>query len=325
MAVNENTIRQADNVIKIEGILKEMALSHKESDGEKLISGYITILVEDQNGDSNEIVVNAYAKQFTKSHDENSAYKALNTFMENAVSMASLMKDDGPRLPEADAKEKASRVKCNKGNISVNDYYRPSGELVSREQFNSNYFRIVPAEGCQHTAEFDIELYFQSIRTEVKNGEETGRILIDGIVPIYGGKVIPLAFVSDGEAAEYIKDNYQIGKSGHVWGRIVSTVERKEIMQQGFGKPKKDVSVTYKRELLIDGGNEEQYDPEDDTKAFSPEAIKKAWVVRETETLPNLLQKSKEKGNKPKTGFGNAASSAPATVKDSTSRPVFKW
>lgn len=315
-ANNEMTLRKADNKVHVEGILKEMNLKHTNQNNENVVNGSIVILVEDGEGQPNEITVNAFAKQYTKTHDENKAYINLSKFMENATSMAHLMSEQGGSMTEEDAKSHATRVKCSSGTLGVNEYYTPAGILTSRTRIDCNYLRIVQNDSFAPAAEFDVELFFTKIVPEyTKDQEETGRVLIDAILPIYGGKVVPISFVAEGDSGEYIKDNYKPNASGHVWGRIVSTVERKETVQQGFGRAKKEVSVTYKSELMIDGGEEEQYE-DDDKKSFPVGAIKNAWKVRETETLPALLQKSKTKDSKPAASFNN--SGAPA-------KSSFKW
>ncbi|WP_232700075.1 hypothetical protein [Brevibacillus daliensis] len=51
-----------------------------------------------------------------------------------------------------------------------------------------------------------MEVFIRSVKDEIKNGEETGRVLIDTFIPVYGGKVIPFKFVvSEPYVVQYIR------------------------------------------------------------------------------------------------------------------------
>lgn len=286
-------IRQAENDVKIEGVLKELKLEIKKDDKQNnIIRGNVIIQVSEKS----ECSVSVYASEKTKEGKFNKAYKGLNTVMNEYVSIAALMK--GGKTHE-EAMNMATKVRVGNGNLSKNEFYF-SDEFVSNVQFSANFFNRVDEDEISSKAEFEIECYFEKIRKEFKKGEETGRILIEGIVPLYGGKVVPMEFVAEGEIAEHIEDNFEIKKTGLIWGDIINIVEHTTVKKHGFGKDKEDVKINYKRELLITGGNEEQYE-EDDKKAYTTEQIQAAWKVRETETLPELLKKQKNKNKNNKT------------------------
>lgn len=325
---NNETLRQAINRIHVEGILKENKLAQRKHNNENVISGSIVILVPGEHGESNEISIHTYVSEFTRSRQANSAYAGLMTFIDKAVSMATLMKpveDGGSGMSEQAAKAQASCVAVRRGSIDVYDSFSQTGEVITRPQFKSNYFNVISPSECIPKAEFEVEMFFKSIREEKnRDGEETGRVLIEGIVPVYGGQVIPLSFVADGDAADYILENYEANHSGYVNGSIVYSVERKETKRPGFGKPKIDVVVTRKRELLVMSGDEAQYDDDDEKKAFSAKAIKKAMEIRETETLPRKKQKAQERRTQPARGNGFGSPRSNFGFEDDE-RPSFKF
>jgi len=293
MPENENKmtqIRQADNKVKVEGILRELNLK-EEND---IINGEVIISTDSVSEHS----VSVYIAKLTKDNKENRAYKGMKTVMDEYVSIADLVKD-GKTMEEAVAM--ATKVRIGNGQLSRNEFYF-NDELISRPRVSSNFFnRIDDAATFEPKAEFEIECYFEKIRKEMKDSEETGRLLIDVIVPMYGGSVVPMELIAADEVAEYLESHYEAKRTGHVWGDIVNIAERTITKKSGFGKDKEDVKVNYTRELLITGGGEEQYD-EDSEKAYSTEQIKAAWKVRETETLPALLKKAKDKDKESKPG-----------------------
>lgn len=290
-------IREATNIVKIEGIVKEIKLKEEKD----VISGEVVI----QTGKKSEHSVSAYANKLTKTGKENAIYKGLHTVMTEFVSIASLMKQ-GKSYEEATAE--ATKVRVTKGKLERNEFYTPNGDLVSNVRVSTNFFNRVEGESFEPKAEFEVECYFEKIRPEIKKDEETGRLIINAIVPLFGGRVIPMEFIAEGDVAEYLESNYETKRTGYIWGDLINDVERTTVKKSGFGKDKEDVVVNYKKELLITGGSEEQYD-EDDPKSYSTAQIKQAWNVRETETLPALLKKSQDK-NKGKSNAGGFSAKA---------------
>ena len=315
--MNNTALKEAFNEVNVEGILKETNLKKTIVDGSNAIIGDITVIVN-AGGTENEVKISCFAKELKKDNTASRAYTNLEGFMNNGVSVAYLMASQG--MSEDEAKANASCVRAGSAKLRLNDYYREDGTLSSRDSISSNFIRVISNTECNPKAAFEVECFFSKIRKEFKSGEETGRIFVDTYIPIYGGAVIPMTFVAEGDTAEYLIDNYMPNRTGRIWGHFVSSVERVETVRQGFGKPKVDVTTTYKHELVIDGGNPEQYG-EDSVNAFSPEAIQAAVQVRETEYLPN--QKAKQEKNKAqsRTGFNAPGASA------SSGRPSFqgKW
>lgn len=297
-------LREALNEIFIEGILKEKALEivpaeMKNSSGSVVKTEVIRgeLIIADKENSEQKVKVFAY--KITKEGKDNSVFKGLKTVMEEYVSVAEALKN-------GQTAEAADKVRVSKGRLGLNDYYTPTGELRSFPQINTNFVNRVKEGTYNPKAEFSLEVYFYSIIPEIKDEEETGRLIIKVIVPAYGGAVLPFTLIAtDPDVVNYIQTNYDNGKTGKVWGELVNTVEVTKTVEQGFGKAKEKTVTKVISEIIVTGGEEEQYD-DDDEKSYSTELIKKAMVERDTK-LDDLLKKSKggdKKGNTSKSGNG---------------------
>lgn len=285
-------LKEALNEVFIEGVLKEKSLeltTITDAQGKKseVIRGELVI----SDKENSEHRVRVFANKVTKEGKENSVYKGLVTVMGEYVSVAEALKAG----QTADAAEK---VRITKGKLGLNEYYTPNGELRSFPVVNTNFVNRVKDGTYNPKAEFSLEIYFESIAPEMKEGEETGRLIIKAIVPVYGGEVIPLTLiVADEDAVNYIQTNYEKGRTGKVWGELVNTVEVTKTIEKGFGKAKEKIVTKILNELVVTGGEEEQYDPEDVKLSYSAEIIKKAMAERDVK-LDALLKKSKDNGKK---------------------------
>lgn len=291
-------IREALNEVFIEGVLKEknleLATVFTDSGKQEVIRGEVVIATDDKS----EHRVRIYANKLTKEKKDSTVYKGLVTVNEEYVSVADALKNG----LTVDA---ATKVRITKGKLGLNEYYTPTGELRSFPQVSTNFInRVDETKGYNPRAEFSVEMFFKSIKREVKNGEETGRLLVEGIIPMYGGAVVPITFVvDDADAVDYLETNYEVGKTGKIWGELINTVEITKKEEKGFGKTKEKVITNVLHELVITGGEEEQYD-EDDEKSYSVDIIKKAMVERDI-YLDDLKKKAKKNEGNKSTTIGN--------------------
>jgi hypothetical protein len=302
-------LREAFNEIFIEGVLKEKTLEivpgeMKSSSGTVVKTEVIRgeLIIADKENSEQKVKVFAY--KLTKEGKDNSVFKGLKTVMEEYVSIAEALKN-------GQTAEAADKVRVSKGKLGLNDYYTPAGELRSFPQVTTNFVNRV-TNGYNPKAEFSLEVYFYSIAPEMKDDEETGRLIVKVIVPAYGGVVLPFTLIAaDPDTVNYIQTNYDNGKTGKVWGELVNTVEVTKTVEQGFGKAKEKTITKVISELVITGGTEEQFD-DDDEKSYSTDLIKKAMAERDTK-LDDLLKKSK--GGDKKSSGNKPGSSGTTTVK----------
>lgn len=285
----QNTIREADNRVVIEGTLLE--IRHNEWKSGEGLNVDIDIEVAE-----NEVhTVSAMSRYKKKDGSENGIAKGLKTVVEEYLSVAK------------HGRENADKVRVTQGRIGLNEYYGEDGQLRSFPQINTNFInRLKADEEFNPRAEFEVEIFVKSVVPEIKNEEETGRVKVNAIIPLYGGRVIPFEFVVSEEGSSFVEDNYEVGSTARVFGDIVNfkeTIEKE--VPVAFGKPQKKITHNTVREYLITGGTE-PYD-EDDVKAFTVEAVKKAMVERET-YLQELKNRSEQQGstsNERKNTFGN--------------------
>lgn len=285
-------LREAANQVQVEGLFAENRMEIVEVDGMKVIRGEFDVEVAE--GEVHTFRV--YATEKKKDGTDNNIFKGLKTVMDEYKSIAS------------HGREEADKVRITNGKLGLNEYYAPDGQLKQYTQLTTNFVNRVPAnDKFEPKAEFEVELFVHSVTDEIKNNEETGRVILKGYVPLFNGRVIPMQFVVGEEGAEFVKDNYEPGATVKIYGDIINRVEIKEIEENvAFGKPKKKVTRNVVRELLVTGGTE-PYDA-DNPKVFDPKLIKAALTEREI-YLENLKNKKKEESKQEeKLAFGSKPS-----------------
>lgn len=285
-----NNLREANNEVVVEGTLQEVRLDAKTTkDGRGFIGGEIDIEVSEGSIHTFRV----FSMQLKKDGTENGIYKGLNTVKEEYLSVAKV------------GKEEADKVRITAGKLGINDYPGGDGQIKSYPQLSTNFInRVSAGDVFEPKAEFEVELFIQSVVDEVKNEEETGRVLVRGYVPQFNGGIAPLEFVAEGEGADYIRDTYETGQTVTIYGEIVNKVEITRTTQEvGFGKPKEKVKRNFTREYLITGGSE-PYE-EDNAKTYNVETIKKALTEREV-YLAGLKDKKEttQPAKEEKKGFG---------------------
>jgi len=280
MAVKE--LRESKQSNKVVGLLKEMNLEVKDAkmtmeNGEekdtKAIRGYIVISAMEK-----DIKIKLNQKKIKKNGEQNKLYKGYATIMDTYVSMADVLnKYKDLDLPD-DWKTEVTVVKCYP-KFGEQAFNTDSGFLVYTDLQGMS---INSEKGAYtETATFQLEGYFSKIVEEVdEEQEETGRLLVEMIITTWGGRAFPLDLVAQDEVVvEYILENYEVGLTGTVWGDIDFTETEKVSVVKGFGKDLETKSTKFKKELVIEGGAEEQYD-EDDDLSLDKDLIKKAMNER---------------------------------------------
>lgn len=311
MEKNKTELKQALNTVTIIGTLKEKKLElSKTKDGKNYIGGELVIATDK----SSSYRVHIFANKKTKDGKDSKIFKSYETINKSYLSEAEIIKEGIPDV-------EPTKVKAT-GELSLNDYYL-NGQLFSRPQIRGRFINRVKSEKeFKPHASFDAEMYIENIRPELKKEEETGRAVVTGILPIYGGKVIPIDFITDSEddITDFVTSNFEEGNTVEFWGdiinKIVSTTKRKK----GFGKVNEEVVTTTQRELLITGGEPEPYE---EGKAYNKDGIKRALAEREV-MLEELKENSKNnKGNKnsSKQSFGSKRNDINDTDEDDEDIP----
>jgi hypothetical protein len=290
----QNTLREAENQVVIEGTLLEVR--HNEWKSKAGLNIELDIEVAE-----NEVhTVHGMTKYKKNDGSDNAIAKGYQTIIDEYLTVAK------------HGREQADKVRITQGRIGINEYYGQDGKLKSFPQLNTNFVnRVGAGEAFNPRAEFEVEIFVKSVVPEMKGDDETGRVKVNAIIPVFGGKVIPFELTVNEEGAEFVSDNYEVGSTTKVYGDIVNFKEVKETeVAVAFGKPQKKITTKTVREYLITGGTD-PYE-EESAKAYTIEAIQQAMVERETylTELKNQGNNSGAKQEEKKGGFGSGKAPA---------------
>ncbi len=279
-------LREAENIVFVEGILSEIDLTERSfaKDGKNIdaISGTIKILVETEKSTS-EIPFNLFATKYTSKGGLNPAYESIKNVKDTFISAAA-----------CGSKEDADRVRISKGQIRMNPYFNNAGKLVNQTRLSASFITKI-TKNFTPKADFSLEFFVSNISAAVdKDGIELSpkRLNITAIVPGWGGKVdeIPLVAKTPG-VVNAIEKYWEVGKCYRVNGRLDFTSEVKEVIEEvDFGEPIKKRFTSFINDLVVTGGSQA---PIDEEFAFSLEDIRAAMGERKAH-LEELKNKPKK-------------------------------
>lgn len=318
-----NTLREALSEVVIIGILKKKEMTVRNSARGEALSSTLTV----ETAPGNEVRIKAYVNRMTKGSadkpsKENACWKNHKHVMDEYVSMGELMAK-GASEEEARAQATRLSVKCS---LRLNEYYTPDDTLSSTVEVSANnsfFNRVQETAPYKPCAAFDIEGYITRKRPEMKGDEETGRLILDMIVPGYGGAAQPMTFMVSEEASGYIDDHYEVGSTVRVYGELINRASEVTTRKAGFMRDEVETTTTYVNEILILNGIPEPYD-EETPYAYKRADVEAAMRVRELEYLPALKQRNAESraaknaapaaGFAGNTGFAGFAGNAPQSA-----------
>lgn len=291
-----SNLRQAENKVSIAGVLKTKNLELREKDGKRYIMGELEV----ETGENATQTVKVFVSELNKDGKESKAWAGMKTVMETFKSQAK----DGA---DADV------VIITGGQIGINDYKGRDGQVKSIPQISTMFINRAKNEEevARREAKATVEMFLTSVVPEVnKDGDETGRAKVTGLVPLYKGGLAPLTlFANTGKPSEYILSNYERGDTIIAHITLVNTTEIKKVEQEvDFGEPEIKVYKNFKNEMILTGGK--KYD-EENPNAYNVELIKKAMVEREAK-----LEEIKNREDKPKASTPTAPTSKPAADTD---------
>ena len=269
-------MRQAENKVFIEGILSEIDIVERTytKDGvqNNALAGQIKVRVEQKiNGVDKilEIPVHVFVNEMTKKGTKNPAYESIDTVRREFISIASGAGVEG-----------ADRIRISGASIQMNEYWADENRLSSYPRINASFVQRVKRDEFTPKAQFSTELVVSKMVNEVdKDGVETGRLKVEGILPQYGGRVDVVPFIAENpNVVDAISQYWQPKDTVKVSGKLnfSSTVEI-YAEEQGFGEPiekKRTINVS---ELVITGGSQT---PLEGDFAFNEEEIKNALAER---------------------------------------------
>lgn len=249
-------LRQAENRVKIEGILSEIDIKpgHFNKNGQKMesIGGHIVVKVTQKiSGEEKELAIPVYmfASKLTNKGTPNPAYESIKKIADEYVSIAA----------SENGEDGADRVRITSGNIRMNEYYSQDGRLISFPRVNASFVTRINKSDCKPEATYTAEFVVANKAEEIKNDEPTGRYKIDAILPQYGGKVdvVPMYAQSNG-VIDAISTYWNVGDTVKANGRLdFSATTETTIEEVDFGEPIERTRTINRSDLIITGGSQE--------------------------------------------------------------------
>jgi hypothetical protein len=318
------------NKVTLMGYVKEQKLTKikgKDKDGKEYnaVTGKLVL----KCGEFKEVDLHVFTKELTSKGEVSKKYETLVDFADGVL----------PTMASAKDGEQATVVSVwgNDGftpSISENIYKnKKTNDVKTNLQFDLGFGNITVKNEFKEEdfkAEFDVEVYVESISEEItpNTNEATGRTLVSGYIPLYGGLVAPIELVAgiikddngeDFDMGQAIFDNLREGDTFSANGDInfEKRITETKSSGKGFGRAKVETKTDYINEFYILYG-ELVEDPE---KMFEEDDIKQALVQRDNkkEEVKNKEDKEDEKGSKPR-GMASSSRSEGASEKSSRRR-----
>lgn len=289
-------LKQATNEVKIEGILSEVNIHEDVS--KKTNKAYIggEVIVRVPLDDTTlEVPIRVYANQLTNAGQPNPAYDNIKKILD----MKSIAACDGD-VSQADL------IQFTRATIRANDFYGRGGNFVSYPTVNGSFSRKVNPSDFHPCATFDNIIVVGNMKEEEDaNGDLTGRLVITGILPQYGGKVDKIEYVVENpNAIKHISSHWQKGDTVRVCGNVNFTYTQvSEIVEMGFGEPEVKMHTKQVHDLVITKGSgngfdaDSAYDVDEIAQALQERQARLAEMKANADT-PTQAEKTK------KTDFG---------------------
>lgn len=296
-------LRQAENRVRIEGILSEINLKYgsyvKNGVTVDTVGGDIKVLVNQQvNGENVSLIIPVYmfASKLTNAGKPNPAYTSIETVMKEYVSIASGAGEAG-----------ADKIRITSGSIRMNEYWNQQGQLVSFPRVNASFVGKATGE-FRPEASWSMEFAVASMDfvTDADGVEvEPKKLRIKVLVPQYGGKIDTMElYATNPRVIDAITSYWENQKTYTAKGRLnFTTTTQKIIEEMDFGEPEERIRTTTVSELVVTKGTQA---PLEDEMAFAPAEL--AAALKEHKAyLETLKDKT---ASKPKNTPAPAGTSA---------------
>lgn len=299
-------LTQKENTVKIEGILSEIDIKtgsfKKDGVDTNSIGGVIKIRVNQEiNGEmvELEIPVHMFASQYTRNNTPNPAYESIARVMNEYVSIA------------ASDIDHADRVRITKGQLQMNEYYGQNGTLIAFPRVTASFISKIKKDECKPCATFSVVFMIGNKGFETdKDGVETDKYKITGMVPQYGGKIDVMPFYAINKGViDGVSNYWNEGDTVKAAGKLnfTSKTETRKV-EVDFGEPQEETRTITVSELVITGGSSSPLEGE---FALNTDDVTAALAERKAR-----LAALKEKGNTRGTSGKAPAASAGSKFKD---------
>lgn len=278
--------KESKNIVEVTGILNELEVvtGTSKKTGKDYVSATAKVrLDQDINGvvTENLIPVRFFAMKLKNDGTPNQAYQRILDYGQNLISATA-----------AEDASKASKVKITGARLAENPFVRQDGTLVERNFIINGSFMNKQRDGDVEGATFELSGVVGKLLNETdKDGNDTGRLLVDFIVVGYKGTINVIRMVAEGPAKAHIEQNWSQGDTVNVNG-IINMYSSTRIVyeEQGFGKPLERRIPEYRQELIIIGGSQCGLE-----EAYSYDASDiKVGIEKRTAELATLQPSSKK-------------------------------
>jgi len=284
------------NKTAVEGTLveKDLRAGVAQNSGVAYVAGRLHI----ETSDGNVVAVEIFESEKTAKGQPNQKYPVLKGIFENGQA-----KHDGSDNP--------TKIRVTSA-LGTNDWFK-DGELVSSLINRGGFVNV--SSTVNPKADFEVDVVIKSVQPEIRNDQETGRVVVNGVIFNYANQALPARFiVANAEGAKFFT-NLDPMTFTRVWGEQVnSTIVNERTEESAFGDAKVVKSSYTRKEFVITGAQAEAYDDTQLTSAELQTALQARNVaIAELKAKNDAYQASK--GSTP-------ASAAAATSKGLGSVPV---
>lgn len=278
-------LKEGINKVTVVGTLVEKNFEdtfYTNNKGERVdqIKGTISV----RTGDNEVHQIKLESNKLNKAGNENGLAKGYATVRDEYISVA-----DVAEAAKKDIKLVADEISVT-GELDTNEYYGADLKLRQFQQVKGRFVnRLRETDDRTPKAVFEIDIFIDKVRPEMNGDDETGRAIVEGLVPTYNS-IFPYKFAVIEAGSDFFLNDLQRGQTLKVYGDILNVKKESiKLVEAAFGDPIEEKTVTYVSESLIN--NAKVPYEEESTNAFDPEAIKERLTVREVK-LEN--QKSKK-------------------------------
>ena len=292
--------RQAENKVKIEGILSEIDLNYgsfnRDGAPVETIGGSIKVLVDQViNGEEIHlnIPVHMFSTKYTRAGKINPSYESIETVMKEYKSIAA-----------TSDKSTADKIRITGASIKMNEFVGQNGTIVSYPRIQASFISRATGD-FKPQATFNIEFMVSKInRVTDSEGVEVdpAKLAVEVIVPQYTAEsaaamnvdVVPLVATSNG-VIDAIEQYWEAGQCFKASGRLNFTSRTETVKQEvDFGEAQESVRTINISEFIITGGSQA---PLEGDFAWDMDDIKAGMAARKAR-LEDLKNGSKSMAKK---------------------------
>lgn len=245
---------ESDNVVEIVGTLNSLEIvtgtSTKSGRPRDYVRGTAEIKVDQEiDGKMYESIVpvKMFSMKDKKDGSPNGIYDRILSYKDKFLSASA-----------AEDIKQASFVRIGGAKLEENSYYDKNNDTFRTSfQVSGSFINEANKTDEDEVSKYRMTGVVGKMRPELnREGEETGRLIVDMIVFTYGGKANKITMVADGSRKTHIETNWEEGDTVAVTGRIVISHKTTVIKEdQGFGEPIEKRITESVHELVITGGS----------------------------------------------------------------------